>query len=74
MPIVMRGRTDEFGRSGGCGGAHIGNEIGNCGVGFVSHAADDWQSAVEYRVCHFGFIKRPQVLQTTATTDDEQGF
>ena len=71
LPIGVARAADEFGCGGWCRRALVGDEIGNRGVGFVTHTADGWQATFENRVCDFRLVKRPQILQTAAATDDE---
>ena len=59
LPIGVARAADEFGCGGWCRRALVGDEIGNRGVGLVTHTADGRQAAFENRVRDFRLVKRP---------------
>ena len=64
--------TDQFRRAGRRGRTHVGDEIGEREIGFVSHAADDRNRAGFDGAHDRFFVKRPQVFNAAAAATDNQ--
>jgi hypothetical protein len=68
MPIRDRQRR----RGGRCGRAQIGDEIANGEVGFMTDAADNWDSRLQHGARDRFLVESPKILDRPAAAADDE--
>src|SRR5690554_2297684 len=66
-------RAEQFGRSGGSGGAYVGNEVADGYIGLVPDGADYRGAAGGHGPGDHFLVERPEVLQRATTPGQDQG-
>ena len=73
FPSIWPGQGGQLGRRRGSGGAHIGTEIGNGEIGFMSDADHDRDRALYDGVRQLRVIEGPEVVDGAAATHQQDG-
>src|SRR5438477_727875 len=68
----VAGLHDELGGGGRGGGAHVGDEVSDSEIGFVTHAGNEWNYGVGDGAGDDFLIEGPDIFERAAAARDDQ--